>query len=73
MKISKYLVVAFCSIAGSAIGQNAYVKTVLVANDPKYHPQIIDKRMVDAWGVAIRPPGAGGHFWIANAATGTLG
>ena len=59
------------SIAASAMAQNAYIKTVLVANDPQYHPQIIDKKMVDAWGVALRPPGAGGHFWIANAATGT--
>jgi len=71
MKILKYLMAAACSFAASAMAQNAYVKTVLVANDPKYHPQLIDKKMVDAWGIAIRPPGAGGHFWIANAATGT--
>lgn len=71
MKILRYLILATCSAAASALAQNAYVKTVLVANDPKYHPQLIDKKMVDAWGVAIRPPGAGGHFWISNAATGT--
>jgi uncharacterized protein (TIGR03118 family) len=71
MKILKYLMAAACSFAASAMAQNAYVKTVLVANDPKYHPRLIDKKMVDAWGIAIRPPGAGGHFWIANAATGT--
>jgi uncharacterized protein (TIGR03118 family) len=70
MKLLKYLVAAG-TVAVSAMAQNAYVKTVLVANDPKYHPQLIDKKMVDAWGIAIRPPGAGGHFWIANAATGT--
>jgi uncharacterized protein (TIGR03118 family) len=71
MKILTYLILAVCSVAASAMAQNAYVKTVLVANDPKYHPQLIDKKMVDAWGIAIRPPGAGGHFWISNAATGT--
>jgi uncharacterized protein (TIGR03118 family) len=71
MKILRYLILAACGIAASAQAQNAYVNTVLVANDPKYHPQLIDKNMVDAWGIAIRPPGAGGHFWIANAATGT--
>jgi len=71
MKILRYLILAGCSVAASAMAQNAYVNTVLVANDPKYHPQLIDRNMVDAWGVAIRPPGAGGHFWIANAATGT--
>jgi uncharacterized protein (TIGR03118 family) len=70
MKLLKYLLAAG-TVAASAMAQNAYVKTVLVANDPKYHPQLIDKKMVDAWGIAIRPPGAGGHFWIANAATGT--
>jgi uncharacterized protein (TIGR03118 family) len=71
MKILRHLILAVCSVAASATAQNNYVKTVLVANDPKYHPQLIDKKMVDAWGVAIRPPGAGGHFWISNAATGT--
>jgi uncharacterized protein (TIGR03118 family) len=71
MKILRFLVLVAGSVAGSAMAQNAYVKTVLVANDPKYHPQLIDTNMVDAWGMAIRPPGAGGHFWISNAATGT--
>src|ERR1700733_11037655 len=71
MKILKHLVAAAFSFASSTMAQNAYVNTVLVANDAKYHPQLIDKKMVDAWGIAIRPPGAGGHFWIANAATGT--
>jgi uncharacterized protein (TIGR03118 family) len=71
MKILKYLIFAACSVAASGMAQNAYVNTILVANDAKYHPQLVDKKMVDAWGIAIRPPGAGGHFWIANAATGT--
>jgi uncharacterized protein (TIGR03118 family) len=71
MKILRYLILAAVTVAASATAQNAYVNTVLVANDPKYHPQLIDKRMVDAWGIAIRPPGAGGHFWISNAGTGT--
>ena len=71
MNISPYLLAVFCSVSISAFAQNTYVKTVLVANDVKYHPRIVDKNMVDAWGLAIRPPGAGGHFWIANAGTGT--
>jgi uncharacterized protein (TIGR03118 family) len=48
-----------------------YSQTVLVANKEEYHPQIVDERMHDAWGIALRPPGAGGHIWIANAGTGT--
>jgi uncharacterized protein (TIGR03118 family) len=71
MKTFLWMIAAGCNIAAPAMAQNAYLKTVLIANDPKYHPQIVDKKLVDAWGVALRPPGAGGHFWIANAATGT--
>lgn len=48
-----------------------YLQTNLVANKDEYHPQIVDEKMLDAWGIALRPPGAGGHIWIANAATGT--
>ena len=48
-----------------------YVQTILVANKEEYHPQIVDERMRDAWGIALRPPGAGGHIWISNAASGT--
>lgn len=48
-----------------------YTQTVLVANKAEYSPQIVDERMRDAWGIALRPPGAGGHIWISNAGTGT--
>ncbi len=48
-----------------------YEQTNLVANKADYHPQIIDEKMVNAWGIALRPPGAGGHIWISNARTGT--
>lgn len=48
-----------------------YQETILVANRPDFHPLIIDERMIDAWGIALRPPGAGGHIWISNAGTGT--
>ncbi len=27
--------------------------------------------MVNAWGIALRPPGAGGHIWISNDRDGT--
>lgn len=48
-----------------------YKQTNLVANRQIYMPQIIDPHMVNAWGLAIRPAGAGGHFWINNTDTGT--
>jgi hypothetical protein len=48
-----------------------YVQTILVADKADYHPQIIDPGMIDAWGIALRPPGAGGHIWISNAGAGS--
>ena len=27
----------------------------------------IDKHLINPWGIALRPPGAGGHIWISNA------
>jgi uncharacterized protein (TIGR03118 family) len=50
---------------------NSYVQTNLVANSAFYHPQIVEPQMLDAWGIALRPPGAGGHIWINNAMSGT--
>jgi uncharacterized protein (TIGR03118 family) len=50
---------------------SGYVQTNLVASSADYHPKIVDAQMIDAWGIALRPPGAGGHIWISNAATGT--
>jgi uncharacterized protein (TIGR03118 family) len=57
-------------LAASAAA-NAYEQTNLVANKAEYHPQLIDAQMLNAWGLALRPPGAGGHIWISNARTGT--
>jgi len=60
---------------------NSFVETYLVC-DPLYYknqgfnktnqPQLIqDENMIDAWGIALRPPGAGGHIWINNAMNGS--
>ena len=44
---------------------NAYSQTNFVANAEKFSPTLgADKRFVNAWGIAIRPAGAGGHFWV---------
>lgn len=52
--------------------ENAYVQTNLVANSAIYNPtRLIDEYLVNPWGLALRPPGAGGHFWTSNAGTGT--
>lgn len=50
---------------------NAYVQTNLVASNDSYDAQIVDPTIIDAWGIALRPPGAGGHIWFSNAMGGT--
>ena len=50
---------------------NSYTGTNLVANSAAYDPLIVDPTMVDAWGLASRPAGAGGHFWIGANKTGS--
>lgn len=52
--------------ATPALAESRYAQTNFVANKSKYHPQLeTDKRFVNAWGIATRPAGAGGHFWVA--------
>lgn len=46
------------------------VQTNLVANKPEYGAQILEPDLRNAWGIAIRPAGAGGHFWVGAERTG---
>ncbi len=43
---------------------NRYLQSNLAATNASYDPVFLIPEMVDAWGIAIRPAGAGGHFWI---------
>jgi uncharacterized protein (TIGR03118 family) len=59
--------------------ENAYVRRDLVVNrhdpnDPTSPPTapIVDPRLVNPWGAAIRSAGLGGHFWLANAGSATV-
>ncbi|ABG99062.1 conserved hypothetical protein (plasmid) [Rhodococcus jostii RHA1] len=47
-----------------ALPDNHYARTTLVANSPSYDAATTVPAMVNAWGVAIRPQGEGGHFWV---------
>lgn len=58
-------------VAGAAMAADApkegnrYVQQNFVANQGKYHPALgVEKDFINGWGVAIRPKGAGGHFWV---------
>ena len=66
-------------LTGTVLGASAlsaqtrdsgFLQTNLVANKAEYHPQILDEQMVNSWGIALRPPGAGGHIWVSNAWNG---
>jgi uncharacterized protein (TIGR03118 family) len=51
---------------------SGFDETILVANDASFHPTVmVDPYLVNPWGIALRPPGAGGHIWISNAGDGT--
>lgn len=59
-------------LAAPSLAQNTYIDTVLAANNESYRPlNLVDPLLGNGWGIAIRPPGAGGHFWISNGSTGT--
>ncbi len=51
--------------------RNSYVQSNLVASEADaatFKPLLAgaerDAEFIDAWGIAIRPAGAGGHFWV---------
>jgi uncharacterized protein (TIGR03118 family) len=47
---------------------NVYAQTILVANRTGFAADaLIDPHLINPWGIALRPPGAGGHIWISNA------
>lgn len=70
---------ATIACAGMALGSAApvgadegggYEQTNLVANWEGYHAQIVEPDLQNAWGISMRPAGAGGHFWVTAQATG---
>lgn len=52
------------SLPALAATNNAYVQKNLIANKAKYGADKVDEKLINAWGIAIRPSGAGGHFWV---------
>src|SRR5690349_14216523 len=48
----------------AALSGNKYVQTNLVANDADAKAQFSVNDLINAWGLANRPKGSGGHFWI---------
>ncbi|HEY8994014.1 MAG TPA: TIGR03118 family protein [Lacunisphaera sp.] len=50
---------------------NSFSQTNLVADTDDFNAEFVNPDMVDAWGIALRPPGAGGHIWVNDAVGGT--
>lgn len=62
--------IAGCSSAGTGASampspDNHYRQVNLAASAETYQARFTLPEMVNAWGIAIRPKGAGGHFWVA--------
>jgi uncharacterized protein (TIGR03118 family) len=61
-------VVTACGADGSELpapaAKNAYRQINLAANNASYKAKFTFADMVNAWGISIRPKGAGGHFWV---------
>lgn len=53
-----------------AASQGGYTVVNLTSNSSEYGAQKVDQTLGNSWGIAIRPAGFGGHFWVTNAATG---
>ncbi|AHK35985.1 hypothetical protein OPAG_06803 [Rhodococcus opacus PD630] len=52
-----------------ALPGNRYAATTLVASNDSYGAAATFPEMVNAWGIAIRPQGEGGHFWVGGGGT----
>jgi uncharacterized protein (TIGR03118 family) len=48
---------------------SAYTQENLVSSRPEDDPLLLDPSFINAWGIAIRPAGLGGHWWITNTDT----
>ncbi|SCX83391.1 TIGR03118 family protein [Nitrosospira sp. Nsp13] len=48
-----------------------YKQTNLVASTDAYGASIVDPSLINAWGIATRPAGLGGHFWVESNGGGT--
>jgi uncharacterized protein (TIGR03118 family) len=48
---------------------SAFLQENLVSSRPEDGALLLDPAFINAWGVALRPAGAGGHWWVANTDT----
>jgi uncharacterized protein (TIGR03118 family) len=53
----------------TGVAGNRYTQVNLAANSDEYQAKFTDPALVNGWGIAIRPKGAGGHFWVGAGGT----
>lgn len=65
---------AIASMTGCAMVQASggprYRKVNLAATEARFGAPIVNPALANAWGIAIRPAGFGGHFWITGQGSG---
>lgn len=70
------LICACLAACGGSQGSDAsgsvggFRVAILTSNSSEYGANQLDQTLGNAWGIAIRPAGFGGHFWVTNANTG---
>lgn len=63
--LTALLALPFTAFAQEEESTNRYTQQIFVANKSIYSPTFkYEPQFINAWGIAIRPAGAGGHFWI---------
>jgi uncharacterized protein (TIGR03118 family) len=66
-----FLSLATPALALPSVPTQQYQTVNLVATSASYGAQITDPSIANAWGIAIRPAGFGGHFWVTANGNGT--
>ncbi|MDR0225372.1 MAG: TIGR03118 family protein [Burkholderiaceae bacterium] len=55
-----------CGGGGSTQAPNRYRQSDLLASHARYGARFTEPEFINGWGIAIRPAGAGGHFWVSG-------
>jgi uncharacterized protein (TIGR03118 family) len=69
MKILLALAISH-SVYAANVDNGHYLQVNLVSNRPEFNAEILEPKLQNAWGLADRPAGLGGHFWITTQKTG---
>ena len=52
--------------SGAATATNRYRQANLLASHARHGARFTEPEFINGWGIAIRPAGAGGHFWVGG-------